>query len=146
MQDTASLDVDAIAADILARTLWGEARGEGTAGMQAVAAVILNRVAVARARGGAWWGNDVISVCQKPWQFSCWNRSDPNMRKVMAVCADDVYFRNAMAVARSALAGVLPDPTGGATHYHAVGTSPDWARTASPTAVIGRHVFYRIAV
>lgn len=145
MQDTACLDVDAIAADILARTLWGEARGEGTAGMQAVAAVILNRVAIARARGGAWWGSDVVSVCQKPWQFSCWNRSDPNMRKVMAVRADDPYFRNAKAIARAALGGTLRDPTNGATHYHAVGVSPEWARGVRPAAVIGRHIFYRIA-
>lgn len=146
MQDTSSLNVDAIAADILARTLWGEARGEGTAGMQAVAAVIMNRVKIARARpGGMWWGNDVISVCQKPWQFSCWNRSDPNMKKVMAVTADDPYFKNAMAIARTALAGTLRDPTGGATHYHARGTVPDWAKGRTPVVTIGRHVFYRMS-
>ena len=37
--------------DVLARTLWGEARGEGTAGMQAVASVILNRVKIAKQKG-----------------------------------------------------------------------------------------------
>ena len=31
--------------DVLARTLWAEARGEGQAGMEAVACVILNRAA-----------------------------------------------------------------------------------------------------
>ena len=130
--------------DILARTLWGEARGEGTAGMQAVAAVVLNRVKIARKKGGMWWGNDVISVCQKPWQFSCWNRADPNYRILSAIGPEDPYFRNALLVARAALAGRTPDPTGGATHYHAAGVSPDWARRQKPTAVIGRHVFYRI--
>ncbi len=146
MQDTSSLNVDDIAADILARTLWGEARGEGTAGMQAVAAVIMNRVKTSRAKpGGMWWGNDVISVCQKPWQFSCWNRSDPNMKKVMAVTANDPYFKNAQAIARAALAGTLRDPTGGATHYHARGSVPDWAKGQPPTATIGRHVFYILA-
>ena len=35
-------------AEILARTLYGEARGEDLAGIEAVASVILNRVAFAR--------------------------------------------------------------------------------------------------
>lgn len=146
MQDTSSLNVDTIAADILARTIWGEARGEGTAGMQAVAAVVMNRVKLSREKpGGMWWGRDVISVCQKPWQFSCWNRADPNMKKVMAVAADDPYFKNALTIARVALAGTLRDPTGGATHYHALGVAPDWALARRPVAVIGRHVFYRMS-
>lgn len=34
--------------DVVARTIWGEARGEGANGMQAVANVIMNRTA----RGG----------------------------------------------------------------------------------------------
>ncbi|HRC26301.1 MAG TPA: cell wall hydrolase [Alphaproteobacteria bacterium] len=131
-------------ADILARTLWGEARGEGTAGMQAVAAVVLNRVALAEARGGMWWGVDVISVCLKPWQFSCWNRADPNYRSLSAVGLEDPYFRNAILIARAALAGRLRDPTGGATHYHATGVRPDWAKGVTPTATIGRHVFYSL--
>ena len=37
--------------DTLARTLWGEARGEGHYGMEAVASVILNRVKIADAKG-----------------------------------------------------------------------------------------------
>jgi N-acetylmuramoyl-L-alanine amidase len=141
---TASAAYKARETDILARTLWGEARGEGTAGMQAVAAVVLNRVARAHEKGGAWWGEDVISVCLKPWQFSCWNRADPNYRVLSAVGPGDPYFRNALLVARAALAGRLRDPTGGATHYHAAGVRPDWARGARPTATIGRHVFYSL--
>lgn len=45
--------------DVLARTLWGEARGEGSTGMEAVASVILNRVEVAKRRGHYWWGNKI---------------------------------------------------------------------------------------
>ncbi|MBL3677026.1 MAG: cell wall hydrolase [Alphaproteobacteria bacterium] len=132
-------------ADTLARTLWGEARGEGPGGMAAVACVVLNRVAVARARGGRyWWGADVVSVCLAPWQFSCWNRADANYAKVRSVTEADPYFATALRVARRALAGALPDPTGGATHYHAIGASPAWAAGAAPTATIGRHVFYRL--
>lgn len=43
--------------DILARTIYGEARGESISGMEAVASVVLNRVAFAKRRGRFWWGN-----------------------------------------------------------------------------------------
>ena len=130
--------------DVMARTLWGEARGEGTAGMQAVAAVILNRVEIAEARAGYWWGNNIIQVCQKPYQFSCWNRADPNFRKLQAVEDSDLYFASALRIARRAVAGVLDDPTDGATHYHAAGITPYWAKGEKPAAVIGNHIFYRL--
>ena len=130
--------------DVLARTLWGEARGEGTAGMQAVAAVVLNRVEVAQEKGQYWWGNNVIQVCQKPYQFSCWNRSDPNFQKLQKVDERNLYFATALRIARRALAGLNEDSTGGATHYHAAGISPYWSKNEKPSAVIGKHIFYRI--
>jgi N-acetylmuramoyl-L-alanine amidase len=137
--------VDEAAVDTLARTLWGEARSEGRPGMEAVAAVVMNRVAVARAAGGRyWWGADVAGVCRAPWQFSCWNAGDPNLPKLRAVTAADPAFAAALAIARRAVAGALPDPTGGATHYHTTAISPSWARGAVPTARIGAHVFYRV--
>ena len=66
--------------DVLARTIWGEARGEGKEGMEAVASVILNRTEIAKRLDGYWWGNTIIQVCQKPYQFSCWNKLDPNFK------------------------------------------------------------------
>tara|TARA_B100000780_G_C21099291_1_gene443547 strand:- start:716 stop:1204 length:489 start_codon:yes stop_codon:yes gene_type:complete len=131
--------------DTLARTLWGEARGEGTEGMEAVACVILNRVKVAQGAGGKyWWGNNIIQVCQKPYQFSCWNRSDPNFKKLQAVEKTDLNFATALRIARRAVIGALEDTTFGATHYHAAGIEPYWARREKPCAVIGRHIFYHI--
>ena len=38
---------------------------------------------------------------------------------------------------------VTLDITEGATHYHATYVRPDWARTKTKTARIGRHIFYR---
>lgn len=134
-----------LAVDVLARTIWGEARAEPQAGMEAVAAVVLNRVAITHAKGGGyWWGNDIISVCQKPYQFSCWNRSDPNYRKLIAVTPDNIHFATCLRIARRAVAGVLTDNTGGATHYHADYVSPYWAQGQRPTTTIGRHIFYRL--
>lgn len=130
--------------DVLARTLWGEARGEGDKGMEAVAAVILNRVAFAEGRAGYWWGNDIISVCQKPYQFSCWNRSDPSYLKLQAVTPSDRHFATALRIARRAVIGAIVDPTRGATHYHADYVSPYWAKGQTPTVVIGRHIFFNL--
>ncbi len=129
--------------DILARTLWGEARGEGEQGMQAVAHVILNRRKISQDKGGFWWGNNIIQICQKPYQFSCWNRSDPNFQKLNQVDESDLRFAAAKRIAKRALVGVLgKDITQGATHYHAETVSPYWSKTATPTAQIGNHIFY----
>lgn len=131
--------------DTLARTVWGEARSEGVRGMEAVAAVILNRVCIAEENSGQyWWGGDISSVCRKPYQFSCWNAGDPNLPRLLKVSPGDPRFLAALRIARRAVSGVLPDPTGGATHYHADYVSPYWAKTHAPTAVIGRHLFYRL--
>lgn len=130
--------------DVLARTLWGEARGQPKGGMEAVACVVLNRVAVAAERGGFWWGNTIIGVCQKPFQFSCWNADDPNRPKLMAVDTRNMHFATALRIARRAVNGCLPDNTNGATHYHAHYVSPKWAKGHTPSAVIGDHIFYQL--
>lgn len=137
-----ALDQDRRAVDILARTLYGEARGETVRGKEAVAAVVINRVRRARAAGGYWWGDSVAAVCLKRWQFSCWNEGDPNRKKIEAVTADNKVFASCLRIARRAVAGVLADPTGGATHYHTDVVRPPWARGRAPSAVIGAHLFY----
>ncbi len=130
------------ATDTLARTLYGEARGERVRGKEAVAAVIINRVHLARKRGGYWWGDTIETVCRRPWQFSCWNPSDPNRAKLEAVTPRDRAFASCLRIARRAISGVLADPTGGATHYHAKGLRPPWTRDRTPSAEIGNHLFY----
>ncbi len=135
---------DAITIDVLARTMWGEARGQGDEGLQAVANVVLNRVAVAQAKGNFWWGHNIVQVCQKPYQFSCWNRSDPNFRKLQAVDERDLYFATCLRVARRAAIDALDDVTCGATHYHANYVSPYWIKGEKPCAVIGDHIFYKL--
>lgn len=127
------------AAKVLARTIYGEARGEGRQGMHAVANVIINRTLV-----GGWWGDDVISVALKPWQFSAWNENDPN-RAVIADLepGDNPTFDVAYEIAWAALNGNLPDITGGATHYHTHAVSPAWRDPNKVTATIRGHVFYR---
>ncbi len=128
--------------DVLARTIYGEARGEPVRGKEAVAAIVLNRVRRARRLRGYWWGDDVESVCTKPWQFSCWNENDPNRAKIEAVENSNSTFKTCLRVARRALAGTLKDPTKGATHYHTLNVSPPWAKGRAAAVIIGRHRFY----
>lgn len=126
--------------DIMARTAWGEARGEGAVGMQAVLNVIMNRV-----RLGGWYGLTPAEVCQKPAQFSVWNRTDPNYAPMLAVTDSDKNFATAKNLASLAYTGALPDVTGGATNYLALGSlskTPIWTSRLTKTAEIGRHTFY----
>lgn len=145
--------------EILARTIYGEARGEPLRGRVAVAWVILNRT---RADIGAdgkpdWWGEGIIGVCCKPWQFSCWNENDPNRAKLTAVSLDDDVFRECHAIATltAKVAGkgdadlepLFSDPTGGAVAYVTRAlldrNPPAWARDRAPDAWIGNHAFFR---
>jgi N-acetylmuramoyl-L-alanine amidase len=137
--------------DVMARTIYGEARGEKQAGMEDVACVIMNRLAIsttAAANGGEpyWWGADINGICKAPGQFSCWNIGDPNRDVLLAVTPSDQAFVQCQQVASNAIAGGLVDRTGGATHYK-VTTLPwpkDWGRQVAPTFVEGNHSFYII--
>ncbi|HEY6633792.1 MAG TPA: cell wall hydrolase [Rhizobiaceae bacterium] len=134
---------------ILARTLYGEARGEfdaegkGDKAVEAVANVILNRVAK-KFRGRS----TVRDVCLHAKQFSCWNGNDVNRRKIMnLVKGADSEFDRCLAVATRAIRGEFPDHTDGALHYFARRIpKPPWV-LASPdakvTLTIGGHVFYK---
>ncbi|MGC4076417.1 MAG: cell wall hydrolase [Rubrivivax sp.] len=128
---------------VLTQTLWGEARGETDDGMEAVAAVILNRFNV-RWRGA----RTVADVCLAKSQFSCWNPGDPNRPAIARVTkAPDDDFRRAEGIARRALGqagpSIAPLPAD-VRHYYAVSLRdlPPWARSRPPFRQIGRHVFH----
>lgn len=126
--------------DITARTVWGEARSESWPGRLAVAWVVVNR-----AVQGGWWGDTPARVCRKPYQFSCWNRNDPNRALLdQLTLATDGTLRGCMAATVAALFHLEDDPTGGSTHYFAQSIpAPVWAKGRTPTAVIGNHRFFR---
>ena len=130
------------AVDVLARTIYGEARGETVRGKEAVACVVMNRVKRAKARGGYWWGSTVEQVCRKPWQFSCWNENDPNLKKIEEIEPGHRVFDTCLRIARRAISGSIEDMTNGATHYHTHHASPPWSKGRPACAEIGRHLFY----
>ena len=130
--------------DILARTLWGEARGEGLAGQIAVAWTIRNRVEDGKAK--SWWGEGYAGVCLKPYQFSCWNQNDPNYPYLSG--AKEIPPKQSAQAQRAAdlvIAGAEADITNGATHYYAttMPKPPAWAAKATQTLRLGNHLFFK---
>lgn len=127
----------------LALTILGEARGEGTEGMIAVAWTILNRLAKK-----TWYGNTIKNVCLKSTssgihQYSCWNAGDPSFTHLMDLPDDDKSYINAVSIADSVINGDAKDPTLGATHYFRTGIpTPYWAKNKTPCVIIGHHQFY----
>ena len=134
--------------DILARTLWGEARGESLAGQIAVAWTIRNRVEMDLHNDGKpdWWGEGYAGICLKKYQFSCWNKNDPNYAYLSGAKAIPFReFAQAQIAADQVIDGKVPDPTGGATHYYAttMPKAPAWAAKAKQTLKLGHHVFFK---
>lgn len=125
---------------IVACTLWGEARNQGEEGMRAVASVISNRWRTGYRRCAT-----ARAVCLDPWQFSCWLKTDPNLPRMLAVARKpDGPYRQALTLAEELLQRTLVDITRGARHYYAVSMRqpPKWARGKYPCVVIGDHLFF----
>lgn len=132
------------AIDTLARTIWGEAYSDTVRAKEAVAAVIVNRVARARDLFGAdWWGGTIVEACLGADQFQCWRRSALSRQELMQVRGNETVFIICRRIAARAVRGALIDPTHGATHYHRIGDLPWWQGEKIPTVVIGRKKFYR---
>lgn len=122
----------------MARTIFGEARGEPFEGQVAVAHVILNRW-----RSGRWFaGKTIEGTCLKKSQFSCWNSNDPTYKRVVSVgMAELTPF---LHIAENAYNNNPLDPTDGATHYYAdTIPEPKWAKGKTPTVKIGHHLFFK---
>ena len=115
-----------------AKTVFGEARGESQEGQLAVAFVPYNRAQIS--------GRRVGQECLRPWQFSCWNSTDPNRPGLLALQKKDLtaYY----LLIDQVLAGIF-DPSHEATFYHTLAVSPPWSYGKTPCAQIGHHVFYR---
>lgn len=121
--------------DIMTRTIWGEARGQTDEDDPGVAWVIRNRSEIRTL--------SVLSVCEQPFQFSCWNWDDPNRRKMIALDPFSAEYMNFEELAKRVLEGEMEDPTFGADHYHASYVSPWWTEGMEFVVELGPHKFYR---
>ena len=121
-----------------ARSIYWEARGEGDAGMEAIANVVMNRI------GHKGFPNTICGVVkqgheQGACQFSWWcdGHSDD--------AADEESYSHAKEIARKALNRQLRDRTGGALYFHQRKVAPHWSKEYIRTAEVGEHVFYKPA-
>ena len=130
-------DSRAQAIGCLTSAILHEAGFEPTAGQEAVAEVVLNRVGnrayPKTVCGVIFQGSERRTGCQ--FSFTC----DGSLRKSLP---GDVIMR-AQQVAARAIDGQLSARTFGATHYHADYVSPYWAPSLVRVTAIGRHIFYR---
>lgn len=134
----------ATALTCLALNIFNEARSEPIMGQYAVALVTINRAESRAGRG----------VCEetfKPKQFS-WTtgvKATAQGWHIPKAMRPDLHnpieahaWWKAQVIARTALAGRMPDFTQGALHYHATYVKPTWARAMQPVRRIGKHIFY----
>lgn len=136
--------------ELLALTIWGEARGEPIEGQLAVANVIKNRVSSD--------GGDYYDVILKPKQFSCWNQDDPNYPKLVEMGNDilrygnfimrnNLNFMQCYTVANLTRLGLVVDNTKGAKNYitnklFASSDRPHWAQNVKNWQIVGNHTFF----
>ena len=148
------------APECLALNMYHEARGQGTAGLFAVSAVVLNRVNDTR------FPNSVCEVVEQGPVRESWktrkNESLPQSKRKYYPIKNRCQFswfcdgksdtpRNkkkyeelldlAKLIMYNEL--ILVDITDGALFYHADYVTPGWAKTKQKTVEIEDHIFYR---
>lgn len=110
--------------NLLARLVYGEARGESYTGQVAVAAVVLNRVR------SSSFPNTISGVIYQPYAFT-------------VVADGQINFTpndTAIKAAKAAMNGW--DPTGGAIYYYNPRTATSsWIYSRKTVATFGNHVF-----
>jgi len=137
------MEAEETAIDILARTLWGEARAESVRIKEAIAAVVLNRVCLAKQRFGKdWWGTTVVEACLASGQFPCWRLTPEYRASLMQVPDTDPDLAVCRRIAARAVRGALEPP-------HEVGALGGvlgalQLERRKPKARIGSFKFYQI--
>lgn len=123
----------------LAQNVYYEGRGEPADGQQAIAEVTLNRVASPR------FPDTVCGVVHQ-------RRFDALRGRYVGAFSwtelelrppSGPAWRRAMAVAEGVYDADRPPLVPQALYYHSVRARPRWARSKTPLARIGAHVFYR---
>lgn len=133
------MDLSPADRDLITRTVIGEAGNEPDEGKAAVTSVVLNRLRSGR------YGNTASGVVLQPNAFEPWST---RRGELLAIDPKSKAYQGARSIVDSVVAGDVPDPTGGATHFFAPAAqrqlnrpSPAWAATPM-TARIGGHNFY----
>lgn len=115
---------------------WREAEGEGRDGWRGVLHVIKNRE-----MHPSWYGKTLAEVVLAPKQFSSFNKDNPRATEFPK--EDDANWQQILTLAERVTIGQDEDLTDGALYYHTLDCHPDWDKTLTQTAIIGRHVFFK---
>jgi len=142
------MPLDPVDRDNLIKTVYGEASNQPALGQAGVAHAILNRLAA----GG--YGNSITDIVKAPaagvnpargfHEFSPWNapgvpESNPVAQNLSPDDPNQVLakaYRNIGDIVDKVYSGLIPDPTGGATHYY--GYMPRPPKWAGPLAAQNR--------
>lgn len=122
----------------LARAVYWEAKGEDVAAMEAVANVVMNRLAAEDFPDtvcGVVTEGGTEGACQFSWW--CDGHSDD--------VEEPEPYEIAQDVARRSLNQELDDRTEGALFFHASDDTAEWAAKMVETTTVGPHRFYRPA-
>ena len=122
----------------LALTAWREARGQSEECIAAVVHSIMNRV-----NRPKWWGDDILSVIFKKWQYS--STTDPKDKQLTTWPEKKprVSWDKCMRIVEGVLNGCIPNPAPGADSYFDDSIKPPyWAEPDKFVVKIGRVYFY----
>jgi hypothetical protein len=126
------------AEECLTAAIYYEAANEPTAGQEAVAQVILNRMRhpsyPKSVCGVVYQGSERRTGCQ--FTFTC----DGSLNRRPSTSG----WARAGVVARRALSGHVAAEVSAATHYHTRWISPYWSPSLIRLGEVGAHVFYRM--
>ncbi len=140
VKTTRAADHMASELDCLAKTVYYEARGEGSEGQYAVAQVVMNRVKhrafPGTVCGVVFQGSERHRGCQ--FSFTC-NGS-------MSARLDIGAWKRARTVASQVFSGASVVEVASATHFHTTAVSPAWCPQMRQVAQVGTHVFYRFGL
>ena len=118
----------------LAKTIYGEARGENVETMLVVGWVIRNRL------HSKYYDNTYKDVVLQPKQFSCWNKDDPNYKVIKGKIKGrlwEVCIGVAIVVMQSV---EKHNPVVGVYHYYdkSIDSNPPyWAESGEYMSVYG---------
>ncbi len=126
---------------ILALCVFREARGEPFYGKLLVANTIRERVRDSR------WPDTFEKVILQPWQFSAFNKNDPNNlvypRTGNTPSPNDKAWLDCIDAAQKVLGDKNPIPANHrANHYHTAAVHPRWSEGKTPVAIVGHHKFF----
>ena len=130
--------------DTLAQTLLGEARGEGKAGLYAIACIVKRRMELKS------YPNTAMAVCLEPSQFDYWtqhkrvkwdDQNRANVRRLMKGNTELVRYAKMLAIN---INRVDLNYTKNADHYCTLDTHNYWTKGNKPVAIIGQHKFFKL--